>query len=85
MVKDFISTIAQVECRSESRGEEIPVAVVFGGDRVEITEIVDRAMVTSIEAGEPVRRRLLVELKDGRRCQLTRVEPGGEWRVKTRR
>ena len=85
MVEDLISTIAHVECRSEGRGEEIPVAVVFGSNRVEIIEIFDRAMVTSIVAGEPVRRRLWVELEDGRRCQLTRVEPGGEWRVKTAR
>jgi hypothetical protein len=85
MSEDLISTIAKVECRSESRGDEIPVAVVFGSDRIEIIEIVDRAMVTSIEAGEPVRHRLWVELEDGRRCELTRLEPDGEWRVKTRR
>jgi len=82
MSEDLISTIARVECRSEGRGDEIPVAVVFGGDRFEITDVIDRAMVTSIEAGEPVRHRLWVELDDGRRCQLTRVEPDGKWRVK---
>lgn len=82
MSEDLISTIARVECRSEGRGDEIPVAVVFGGDRFEITDVIDRAMVTSIEGGEPVRHRLWVELDDGRRCQLTRVEPDGAWRVK---
>ena len=85
MVEDLISTIAQVECRSESRGEEIPVAVVFGEDRFEITEIVDRAVVTSVEAGEPVRHRFWVELEDRRRCQLTREIPDGTWRVKVAR
>ena len=85
MSEDLISTIAHVECRSEGRGDEIPVAVVFGGDRVEIIEIVDRAMVTSIETGEPVRHRLWVLLEDRQRCELTRETPDGTWRVRVER
>jgi len=85
MVKDLISTIARVECRSEGRGEEIPVAVVIGGDRFKITDVIDRAMVTSIEAGEPVRHRLWVDLEDGQRCELTRVTPDGTWMVRVER
>jgi hypothetical protein len=81
MTPDFISVVAKVECRSEGRGEEYPVAVVFGDQRLEIADVLDRAMVTSVEAGEPVRHRLWVELDDGRRCELTRIEPDGEWRV----
>jgi len=85
MAKDLISTIAQVECRSEGRGEEIPVAVVFGNERHEIADIIDRAMITTVEAGEPVRHRLWVELDDGRRCELTRIAPDGTWRVRVER
>jgi hypothetical protein len=81
MTPDFISVVAKVECRSEGRGEETPVAVIFGDDRIEIVAVLDRAVVTSVEAGEPVRHRLWVELEDGRRCELTRIEPDGEWRV----
>jgi hypothetical protein len=84
MAEDLISTIARVECRGEGRGEETPVAIVIGGDRLEITDILDRAVITSSAAGEPVRHRLWVEIEDGRRCELTRVEPDGEWRVRTR-
>ena len=57
------------------------MAVIFGDDRIEIVAVLDRAVVTSVEAGEPVRHRLWVELEDGRRCELTRIEPDGEWRV----
>ena len=80
-----IDIVANVECRSEGRGEEKPVAVVISGDRIEIVDVVDRAIVTSIEAGEPIRHRLWVELEDGRRCELTRTEPDGAWRVRVER
>ena len=85
MGKDLISTIARVECRSEGHGEEKPVAVVIGGERVEIVDVLDRAMITSIEAGEPVRHRLWVALEDGQRCELTRVTPDGTWMVRVER
>jgi hypothetical protein len=85
MPEGFISTIAHVECRSEGRGDEIPVAVVFGDGRFKVTAITDQAMVTSIEAGEPVRQRFWVELEDRRRCELTREIPDGTWRVKVAR
>ena len=77
--------IARVECRSEGRGEERPIAGWTGGDRLEIVDIVDRAMVSSERAGEPVRHRLWVELEDGSRCELTRVLPDGPWRVNIKR
>ena len=85
MVKDLISSIAQVECRSEGRGEEMPVAVVFGDERHEIADIIDRAVMTTVEAGDPVRYRLWVELDNGQRCELTRIGPEGTWRVKVAR
>ena len=85
MTEDLISTIARVECRSEGCGEEKPVAVVIGGKRVEIVDVLDRAMITSIEAGEPVRHRIWVELEDGQRCELTRVTPDGTWMVRVER
>jgi hypothetical protein len=76
-----IPTIAWVECRSEGRGEERPIAVVFAGHRLEILDVVERAVITSAVAGDPVRHRLWVELDDGRRCELRRTLPDGEWRV----
>jgi len=80
-----IDIVAKVECRSESRGEERPIAVWFADQRLKIVDVIDRAVVTSIEAGEPVRHRLWVELEDGRRCELTRVLPDGVWRVRVER
>ena len=85
MPDDFMSAIARVECRSEGRGEEKPVAVIIGGERLEIVDVLDRAMITSVETGKPVRHRLWVELKDGQRCELTRVTPDGTWMVKVER
>lgn len=85
MTGNLVSTIAQVECRSESRGEEKPVAVIIGGKRLEIVDVLDRAMITSVEAGEPVRHRLWVDLEDGQRCELTRVSPDGAWTVRVER
>ncbi len=61
------------------------MAVILGNERLEIVDVIDRAMVTSIEAGQPVRHRLWVELEDGKRCELTRVEPDGAWRVRVER
>ena len=85
MASPPIDIVAKVECRSESRGEERPIAVWFADQRLEIVDVLDRAVITSIEAGEPVRHRLWVELEDGRRCELTRVLPDGVWRVRVER
>jgi hypothetical protein len=85
MSRSAIPTIARVECRSEGRGEETPVAVILGNERLEIVDVIDRAMVTSVEAGQPVRHRMWVELEHGRRCELTRIEPDGTWRVRIER
>jgi hypothetical protein len=85
MVDNPIPVIAHVECRSEGRGEEKPVAVVFAGKRLEIVDVLDRANITSVGAGNPIRHRLWVELEDGRRCELTRIAPDGAWRVKVER
>jgi hypothetical protein len=82
MPGDLIPTIARVECRSEGRGEESPVAVVIGGDRLVIVDVLDHAVITSIEAGQAVRHRWWVELEGGQRCELTRIEPAGAWRVR---
>ncbi len=85
MSNNPIPVIAQVECRSEGRGEEKPVAVIIGGERLEIVDVLDRAMITSVESGEPVRHRLWVVLEDSQRCELTRVTPDGTWMVKVER
>ena len=80
-----VPTIARVECRSEGRADERPVAVVIGNQRLEIVDVLDRAIITNVEAGDPIRHRLWVELEDGSRCELTRLIPDGKWRVKTER
>lgn len=82
MPENVVHTIARVECRSEGRNDDIPIAVVIGNRRLEIVEILDRAVITSVEPGEPVHRRWWVELEDGRRCELMRAEPDGRWRVR---
>ena len=85
MTGRFVSVIARVECRSEGRGEETPVAVLIGGQRLEIADVIDRAKVTGVEAGGAIRHRLWVELDDGSKCELVRVLPDGEWRVQVER
>jgi len=85
MSSPTIPTIARVECRSEGRGDETPVAVILGTERLEIVDVIDRAIFTSVEAGKPVRHRLWVELEDGRRCELNRIDPDGVWRVRVER
>ncbi len=83
MNRPGISLIAKVVCREESRGEEQPIAVVIGGERFEIVNVIDRAMVTSIEAGQPIKHRLWVEIEDARKLELSRTLPDGTWRAKT--
>jgi len=81
MKHDPIPIIATVECRSQSRGDDVPIAIMIGGRRFEIVDTLDRAMVTSVDAGAPVTHRLWVEVDDGRRFELTRTLPDGTWRV----
>ncbi len=82
MTEQKIPLIATVECRSQSRGDDVPVAIVIGGERFEIVDTIDRAMVTSVDAGAPVTHRLWIEVDDGRRFELTRILPDGSWRVR---
>jgi hypothetical protein len=81
MKHDPIPIIAKVECRSQSRRDDVPIAIIIGGNRFEIVDTLDRAMVTSVDAGAPVTHRLWVEVDDGRRFELTRTLPDGIWRV----
>ena len=82
MIEGPLDAIAHVECRSEGKGDEYPIAVFIGGERFRIVDVIDRAIITSIVAGEAVRQRFWVELEDGRRCELSRIAPDGAWRVK---
>ena len=81
MTDERIPVIARVECRSESSADEQPVAVWIGGKRLEIINVIDRAMISSVEAGHPVRQRLRVEFADGTRCELDRILPEGRWKT----
>ena len=82
MSDDAIPTIARVECRSEGRADERPVAVVVGSHRLEIVHVLDQAMITTGEAGESVRHRYWVELDHsmgrdvGRGAPVDAVERG---------
>ena len=81
MTTEFVPAIARVECRSEGRSDDVPTAIVFGDKCLKITAVIDRAMITSANAGEPVRHRMWVELENGAKYRLMRVLPDGEWRV----
>ena len=75
------SIIAAVECRSEGRAEEHPVAVVIGGRRRRIVELLDEAVIGGADAGSPLERRLTIRADDGRLYRLGRELPEGEWRT----
>jgi len=78
---DLLQLLARVECRSESEGEERPVAVWIGGRRVEVERIVADAVIGPAEAGLSVRRQVDAETVDGRRLRVERELPHGEWSV----
>ncbi len=81
MPQQRVALIAKVECRSESRGEERPIALTVGGRRIGILDTLERALVSAADAGEPVRARFTVELEDGSLVLLERSLPDGDWRV----
>ena len=76
-----IPLVATVECRTESRAEERPIALTVGGRRITVVDIVERSLVSEADAGAPVRARFTVELEDGSLVRLERALPGGDWRV----
>jgi len=73
--------IARVECRSESRGEDRPVAVWIGGRRFAIARLSREHLAGPREAGGLVRHMAAVTLEDGRLLRLERGLPRGAWRV----
>lgn len=81
MLERTIPLVALVECRSESRGEEQPIALTLGGQRITVAAILERSFVAAAVAGAPVRARFTVELEDGSVVQLERSLPAGEWRA----
>lgn len=83
MADRAIPIIATVECQSQARGDDVPVAIVIAGERFAIVETLDRAMIAGIEAGGPVTHRLWVEIVDRRQLELTRILPDGPWRAAT--
>jgi len=76
-----VPIVARVECRSDRAGEDTPLAVWVGGDRFEIVDVIDRAVLGGIEAGAPHRHRMWVEVTSGGRFELVRTLPGGRWLV----
>jgi hypothetical protein len=76
-----VALLARVSCRSEGQGEERPVALWLGGERVAVRELVVDAVVGPASAGGPCERRVTVELEDGERLELLRRLPDGPWQV----
>jgi len=81
MPQQRVALVAKVECRSESRGEERPIALTVGGRRISVVDILERALFSEADAGAPVRARFTVELEDGSLVLLERSLPAGDWRV----
>jgi hypothetical protein len=76
-----IPLIARVECRSEARGEDRPVAVWIGGVRWPIERLSHEHLEGPRHAGGTVRHVAVASLADGRRLRLERQLPEGLWRV----
>jgi len=76
-----LSLIARVECRSEARGEDRPVAVWIGGRRFVIERLSHEHLAGPAEAGGMVRHVASATLEDGRQLRLERRLPEGPWRV----
>ncbi|NOZ95027.1 MAG: hypothetical protein GXP47_09870 [Acidobacteria bacterium] len=76
-----VPLIARVECRSEARGEDRPVAVWIGGRRFVVEHLDQERLEGPPEAGGTVRHVVSVALEDGRRLRLERRLPEGPWRV----
>jgi len=76
-----VPLIARVECRSDSRGEERPVAVWIGGERLRVVKLKNQRIQGPAEAGRPSFYVAEATLRDGREVELERRLPDGEWRV----
>lgn len=70
---------ARVECYAGSKGEETPRAVVMGGHRLEISEILDRRRVLDRASGW-ISQIWRCRLADGREARLE-LREDGSWRV----
>lgn len=81
MPRQRVPLVATVSCRADSRGEQRPLAVTVGGRRLRVAGILEHAIVTAADPGEPVRDRFTIELEDGALVILERRLPAGEWRV----
>lgn len=76
-----VPLIARVECRSDMKGEERPVAVWIGGERLRITKLKNPRIRGSAEAGLAAFYAAEATLRDEREIGLERRLPDGEWRV----
>jgi hypothetical protein len=64
----------RVECYAGYRGEEEPRVVVRGGERLEVTEILDRWL-------DPNHRYFKVRCRDGSVSMLRHDEASGKWEL----
>ncbi len=80
-----VEPLVRVESRSEGSGEQRPVGVRIGGERLEVRRVIHDAVEGSAVAGAPTHRRLLVELEDGAQLDLRRRLPDGPWRLLAQR
>ncbi len=76
-----VPLIAKVECRSDTKGEERPVAVWIAGERFRVTRLRRQHLRGAAEAGAPAFYVADATLRDGREVRLERKLPDGVWRV----
>lgn len=55
-----MAVVARVAWHSAGRTHSVPVSLVFGGERVAL-QVVERAWVGSVQAGEAVTQQFVVE------------------------
>ncbi len=76
-----VPLIARVECRSDTKGEERPVAVWVAGERFRVVRLSRQHLRGPAKAGEPAFYVAYASLRDGREVRLERKLPNGSWRV----
>ncbi len=72
----------QVECRSGYKANECPVAFVFEGDRLEVSETVDRWYEGGIDPEKPVMDYFKIKTDDGRTFILMYAAHLDQWFIR---
>jgi hypothetical protein len=75
----------RVECRSESRADERPAALWLDGERVVVSEVLDRWLDAGVTRDEAVRRIFKLLLADERVLFIEQDEGTGAWALRPER